>query len=106
MVAMIQGQEMLIPRLLAMVTAVASMMMLLMVAVNFPARFALEDGRFSSLGEGLHWDVADYADKPLELLGSVLQEDICIMHEQLVGGLPNSHFLKSLDEIFLYRGCL
>ena len=33
MVAMIQGQEMLIPRLLAMVTAVASMMMLLMVVL-------------------------------------------------------------------------
>ncbi|CAE7902571.1 unnamed protein product, partial [Symbiodinium microadriaticum] len=61
-------------------------------AVNFPARFTLEDGRFSSLGEGLHWDVADYADKPLELLGSLLQEDICIMHEDLVGGEPTHVF--------------
>ncbi|CAE7463845.1 unnamed protein product [Symbiodinium sp. KB8] len=48
--------------------------------------------RFSSLGEGLHWDVADYADKPLELLGSLLQEDICIMHEDLVGGEPTHVF--------------
>ncbi|OLQ14221.1 hypothetical protein AK812_SmicGene1705 [Symbiodinium microadriaticum] len=55
-------------------------------AVNFPARFTLEDGR------RLHWDVADYADKPLELLGSLLQEDICIMHEDLVGGEPTHVF--------------
>ena len=42
----------------------------------FPHPKALRDTPFSLL-RGLHWQLADYADKPLELLGSVLQAMVC-----------------------------
>eukprot|EP00435_Cladocopium_sp_Y103_P021193 s3059_g5.t1 len=54
------------------------------LARYFPERFALRDSRFSSLQEGLEWRLSDI--EPLDLLGSVLQEDVCIMHERLTEG--------------------
>jgi len=50
------------------------------LARRFPERFELSADRFSSLQEGLEWQWKDV--EPLDLLASLLQEDVCIMHER------------------------
>lgn len=52
---------------------------------HFPERFEKRDGRFSSLQEGLEWRL-EREMSPLDLFGSILQEDVCIMHERLIEG--------------------
>lgn len=57
------------------------------LSMQLPERFAVvgegEEQRVQSLAEGLEWRLADYADRPLELVGSLIQEDVCIMREEV-----------------------
>jgi len=57
------------------------------LCMQLPERFVVVgeglEQRVKSLAEGLEWRLADYAERPLELVGSLIQEDVCLMREEV-----------------------